>query len=103
MSKKKKLILFQVSLIAVLLLVIEIVLRLVGYQPGDMKPNWLNFAPVDSLIVFNNFYTNNEGLLIANPNNVGQSEYINREGFRSKDFSEIDTTKKKILFIGDSF
>jgi hypothetical protein len=102
MHGKKKVILFQVSLIVVLLLVIEIALRLMGYQPGDMKPNWLNFAPVDTLIVFNNFYTNKEGLLIANPN-VGQSEYVNRDGFRSKEFSEIDSGKKKILFIGDSF
>jgi hypothetical protein len=66
MSSKKKLILFQVSFLVVAFLAIEIALRLIGYQPGDMKPKWLNFAPVDTLIVSDLFYTNAEGILIGN-------------------------------------
>jgi hypothetical protein len=103
MRNKKKFFLVQFLILAGILLAFEIALRLMGYHPGDMKPKWLNFAPVDTLIVSNLFYTNNGGLLIANRNDPSHSEFINHEGFRSKEFSEIDTTKKKILFIGDSF
>jgi hypothetical protein len=103
MPAKTKLILFQVSLVAIALVVIEIVFRLLGYQPGNMAPNWINFAPVDTLIVSDLFYANKEGILIANRNDSTHSEHINSDGFRSKEFSQIDSGKKKILFIGDSF
>jgi len=104
MSEKKRLILFQLTFLFVLLLSVEIVLRLIGYSPGDMKPKWLNFHPVDTLIEFHNFYTNDEGILVANhKENDTSIQYINSAGFRTKEFLSIDSTKRKILFIGDSF
>jgi hypothetical protein len=103
MAIKKKILLFQLSFLAVAFVVIEITLRVMGYRPGDMKPNWLNFHPVDSLIISDVFYTNSEGLLVANRNHPTHVEFINHDGYRSKEFDQVDTTKKKIMFIGDSF
>jgi lysophospholipase L1-like esterase len=104
MSERSKRMLFQFSFVLIALVIIEIVLRTKGYKPGDMKPNWLNFHPVDSLYVINEFYTNPEGLLLADSTTfAAQATYVNSDGFRSPDLAKIDTTKKKILFIGDSF
>lgn len=104
MSEKKKQILFQLSFLLVSFLAIEIILRVKGYAPGDMKPNWMNFQPVDSLYLISDFVTNSEGILVADTHTMRmQNVAINNEGFRTKEFSAIDTTKKKLLFIGDSF
>lgn len=107
MSEKKKRLFFQLSFVLLSSMVIEIVLRMMGYQPGDMKPKWLNFHLVDSLAVEHSFYVNHYGLVVADPNHNQHlfhvNPKINSEGFRSPEFSEHDTAKKKILFIGDSF
>ncbi len=104
MRKRLKLIFFQLALLLVLLLAVEIFLRWRGYAPGDMRPNWLNFHAVDTLKVINNFKVNDEGILIADSNFwKGGPIVINEEGFRSPSFKTIDTAKKKVLFIGDSF
>lgn len=104
MSEKKKRILFQLSFLLLSFLSIEFILRAKGYAPGDLKPNWMNFKPVDSLYLISDFVTNSEGILVADTHTMRlQNMAINNEGFRTKEFSEIDSTKKKILFIGDSF
>lgn len=104
MSEKRKRIIFQVSFVVVALFIIELVLRLMGYQPGDIKPRWLNFHPVDSLYVIHDYYTNEEGILVADSLYWEKWDtHINEDGFRSPDFAKLDTGKKKILFIGDSF
>jgi hypothetical protein len=104
MKRKFKVIFFQLAFLLCLLLVVEFALRKMGYKPGDMKPNWLNFKPVDSLYVVPDFYTNNEGLLLADSSFfAGRKVHINEEGFRSPDFAKLDSNKKKVLFIGDSF
>jgi hypothetical protein len=103
MPARRKLFLFQLLVLVIALAGIEVALRLMGYQPGDMKPNWLNFATVDTLVVSDLFYTNAEGILVANRNDSSHTEYINSDGFRSKEFSSLDSGKKKVLFIGDSF
>ncbi|MES2621100.1 MAG: SGNH/GDSL hydrolase family protein [Bacteroidota bacterium] len=95
---------FQFILIIAGLLTIEAALRLWGFKPGDMKPNWLNFKPVDSLYIVPDYHLNTEGILVADSTYwAGYNVYINSDGFRTKQFSQIDTTKKKLLFIGDSF
>jgi hypothetical protein len=69
-----------------------------------MKPNWLNFKPVDTLEIQTQFYTNNEGLFVAD--SVAQSKFgikVNSEGFRSPCFCALDSNKKRVLLIGDSF
>lgn len=104
MNRKFKIVAFQLGLLLVMLAIIEVVLRFAGYQPGDMKPKWLNFKPVDSLYVIHDFFIDKDGILVAD------SAYwtdihipVNEDGFRTPSFSKIDATKKKILFIGDSF
>ena len=79
-------------------------MRVTGHQPGDLKPNWLLFQPVDSLVEDDLFFTNAEGILVANKNRWSKENiYINADGFRNKEFGEIDSGKKKVLLIGDSY
>lgn len=105
MSSTSKRLLFQFAFVALACLVIEVVLRAMGYAPGDLRPNWLWFQPVDSLYVIRDFYVNDKGLQVADKNYwaAHDSFYINSDGFRNKEFETIDTTKKKVLLIGDSF
>jgi hypothetical protein len=104
MRKRLKLISFQLALLLLLLVGIEVALRFMGYAPGDMRPNWLNFKPVDSLYLINDFRVNEYGALVADTTYwKNRNAVINKDGFRSPDFDSIDTTKKKVLFIGDSF
>lgn len=104
MSEIKQRVIFQVSFVAIACVVIEIVLRFQGYLPGDLRPNWLWLQPVDSLVVIRDFYTNSDGLLVADKDYwLKEKLAINTSGFRGKEFSEMDSTKKKVLFIGDSF
>ena len=65
MRRKIKLISFQVMLLLAMLVIVEIAMRTMGYSPGDMRPNWLNFRPVDSLYLIPDFYVNHDGILIA--------------------------------------
>jgi hypothetical protein len=104
MRSRVKLISFQLLLLFFLLAAVEIGLRRMGYSPGDMRPNWINFHPVDSLYVIPSFYVNHDGILVADSALLAAEHcVINHDGFRSPDFNKIDSTKKKILFIGDSF
>jgi hypothetical protein len=106
MSPSAKRILFQLGFVAVACTVIEGCLRFMGYPPGDLRPNWLWFQPVDSLYVIHDFYTNDKGLLVASKEYWSKQKInINSDGFRGKEFSELDFTgkKKRLLFIGDSF
>lgn len=82
---------------------IEIILRIIGYPPGDISPNWINFEPVDSLIVHNDYVVNNKALLTANAAYfTKRDEYINAEGFRTPEFDSLKKDKR-IILIGDSF
>lgn len=104
MKTKLKLIFFQLVLLFILLVILEVMLRTIGYVPGDMKPNWLNFKPVDSLYIVPDYYTNEGGILVADSIYwAKRNVYINSDGFRSNQFSQLDSRKKKILLIGDSF
>ena len=104
MRSKLRVIAFQFFLLLVLLGGVEIVMRCMGYAPGDMRPGWMNFHAVDSLVVINNFYVNDDGILIADSTFWRNGPVqINEEGFRTPAFSNLDTTKKKVVFIGDSF
>ncbi len=103
-QQRIRIVLFQLALLLACLAVMEVVLRGMGYRPGDIKPNWLNFHPVDSLYVIGDYYTNGDGILIADSGYwAKKNTHINAEGFRSPDLDKLDTAKKKVLFIGDSF
>lgn len=104
MTERTKRLLFQFFFVAIALVVIEFTLRAMGYMPGDIKPNWYNFKPVETLQPDLNFRTTYDGLLIADSiNNAKFGTHINEAGFRSPDFTRLDTLKKKVLLIGDSF
>ncbi len=94
----------SIIVLALMLGLAEIGVRLMGYNPGDLSPVWLNFKPVDTLRVDNYFYTNKEGILVADSTYWARQQIgINEDGFRSPSFSKLDSCKKKVLFIGDSF
>jgi hypothetical protein len=103
MSTRSQRIIFQVSFVLAGCIFIEIALRFMGYQPGDLKPNWLWFKPVDSLYVIHDFYTNEKGIQVADKSYWAGRLEINSEGFRGKEFSQLDSTHEKVMFIGDSF
>lgn len=99
-----KVIIFQVVLFLLACSLIEIYMRYDGALPGDLRPNWLYFKPVDSLYVIPDFITNPEGMVVAGKDYWEQQHvYINEEGFRTKEISQISCSKRKLLFIGDSF
>ncbi len=102
--KSLKLIAWNIGLLILLLLGLEFAARLYGLVPGHIAPSWSNFKQVDSLIEYKHFYTNQEGFIVADKDYFAtQNTYINRDGFRNKEFESIDSSKRKILFIGDSF
>lgn len=100
----KKYIAFQVSIVLSLFLLVEVFLRYQGYAPGDLRPNWSNFHPVDSLIVHDDFIVDSSGILVANRAGVKEMKLgINSDGFRAPKFQSLDTAKHKLLLMGDSF
>jgi len=102
--KNIKLIAWNTGLFVLLLLGLDFMARLYGLVPGHIAPSWSNFKQVDSLIEYNHFYTNEEGFIVANKDYfTTQNIAINEDGFRNKEFEAIDSNKRKILFIGDSF
>lgn len=101
---KTKYLLGNISLLAVLLIVVELLLRLTNHQPGNLTPNWANFKPVDRLIEYHHFITDSNGLIVANKPYFDSLHIdINNNGFRTPEWPSIDSTKKTDLFIGDSF
>ena len=102
--EKYKVFAFQLTVLIIGLLAMELTLRCMGYAPGDMKPNWLNLKTVDSLYTIHDYYTNNAGILVADSAYwAAIGVQVNEDGFRSPGFNKFDSTKKKVLFIGDSF
>jgi hypothetical protein len=104
MTGNKKFIGVQALVIIGILLLAEVFVRLQGHTPGDVRPNWSNFHPVDSLVVYNEFYVDSTGILIANRDYFKTLNIrINSNGFRTAEFNSLDTVKHKIMLIGDSF
>lgn len=99
-----RVILFQLTLLLLACVLIELFLRYQGALPGDLRPNWLYFKPVDSLYVIPDFVTNKEGLVVAGEEYWRQKGvYVNEDGFRAKEVSQISSSKNRLLFLGDSF
>jgi hypothetical protein len=101
---KTKIILSCTIILFIVLIITELLFRFLGHQPGNLTPNWANFKPVDSLIEYHHFFTNSHGLIVANKGYFDSVHInINSDGFRTPEWSSIDTSKKTDLFIGDSF
>lgn len=104
MPINKKYILVQALIVLILFALAELYVRHKGYTPGDLRPNWSNFKPVDSLIVHNDFIVDSNGILVANVNHFKAMGWaINSNGFRAAEFNSLDTVKNKLMLIGDSF
>jgi hypothetical protein len=94
-----------------LLSLLELVLRFIGFQPGFVGGNigeYLDFKPVDSLIVYKYFYTDTDAIYKANFEQSELFNYdseieINAAGFRSRAFDVSSNGNEKVLLIGDSF
>lgn len=121
MKKVIKIISFNIALLVILLIILEILLRLAGmntiFEIEKKKPGWKSkykrFAEMlttQELEFDNSFYTDSDGIFRANPGYFAgrhdpqkNNKSINRDGFRGNAFQYVDTPRTKILLIGDSF
>lgn len=106
-SLKRKIAYLAVVLV-VFLVVVEVVLRVFGFQPGFVGAypwEYLAMKPVEELVETPEYYVNEEGIFRANPEFVHESYAIlNADGFRSIPFdTHAVAGKRRILWIGDSF
>jgi hypothetical protein len=108
--RRPKMVLLGVNVLgfAVLLAIVEIALRIWGMQPGSLTSGWADFKPLPAgtaLHVSNEFYTDVDTIYKANADSFVHREgyHINRDGFRGPDFLPNDSSRKKIMLIGDSF
>ena len=116
MKKIIKIVSFNIALLVVLLVVLEISLRLAGVDTivdmGKKTPNWKRYyqgicrkIATKKFKFYNRFYTDSEGIFKAVPEHSSytMNKSINRDGFRGNPFEYVDTPRAKILLIGDSF
>jgi hypothetical protein len=110
-NPKKTVVLFLIFIIIVLLTAIELALRLSGEKAGISRPSKKLIRTIEDLEVIHPspFYTDEEGVFKANKaynwdsGKYGKGVILNNDGFRSIEFKTYITSKKKILFLGDSF
>jgi len=107
----------NLAVLAVLLVILEGVLRLAGMDTivglEQKAPAWktryqdiCRKIATQKLEVYDSFYTDQEGLFKANPEYFGRTDkkiLVNRDGFRGRPFEPTDMSRTKILLIGDSF
>ncbi|MCX6583942.1 MAG: hypothetical protein NT166_27515 [Candidatus Aminicenantes bacterium] len=116
MKKIIKIVSFNIGLLVVLMVILEIFLRLAGVSTivdmGKKAPNWKrHYRGICRKIAttkfksYNRLYTDSEGIFKANPEYFSHSKNnpINRDGFRGNPFEYVDTPRAKLLLIGDSF
>lgn len=104
-------VLFLLVAFTVLIFSVEIFLRLIGEKTGldlPAKKYVDNFEKLE-LYTPTPFSTDSEGVFKADPDyswkdgRYGDGVSINSDGFRSSEFNNSSSDKKKILFLGDSF
>ena len=112
-----KVLLINLMVLLVLLVALEVTLRLAGMEtivaenhktPGRMDRfrHICDKVNKQNLEVYDRFYTDSEGIFKARQTlskNGKDKISINNDGFRGKPFECIQTSKPKILLIGDSF
>lgn len=90
---------------------VEGFLRFKGYHPGYLHMGVGPFRPLadgEQLVLSHEFFTDSSGMFRAEPDSFnGRADYpgyrINRDGFRSPEWQDLDTTNKRLLLLGDSF
>ena len=106
---RKALVAINVVIIVLVLAILEPVLRSFGYVPGYVGPDpgeYLALTQVDSLEVDQRFITDSNRIFKAIPDKfIGDLKgiVVNRDGFRGREFEIADSSKPRVLFIGDSF
>lgn len=102
----------RLVILIVLLVILEVVLRFMGYRPGFIGMGigeQVAFQLVDSLEVRYDFYTDSDAIFKANYAEQEKAFFydttiqINSDGFRDAEFTGRNSTHPKILLIGDSF
>lgn len=104
-NSKGKVVLINLAVLSGLIILLEVGLRLAGYQAGPAS-NYINIKKVDSLIVLNEFFTDSNGIYIANKDFDWEAGIqINSAGFRTRELTDTANSdhKKRILLLGDSF
>lgn len=102
------LLLVNVVGIAIVLLLVEIVLRAWGLVPGYLDMGHDDFRPLpkgQTLTVSREYYTDSIGIFRALPDSFNRRPgyHVNSWGFRGPEFDLKDSSRKKIMLIGDSF
>lgn len=90
---------------------VEGFLRWKGYRPGYIHMGVGPFRPLASgekLDLSYEFFTDSTGMFRAAPDSFnGRDAYpgyaINRDGFRNPEWEDLDTTRRRLLLLGDSF
>lgn len=109
MAKPKAKVLYLLLVAIATLALAEIALRIVfgiqGYTVGQLTPNWFpQISDTDYPELDNSFYADSTGLFRANQTYWAWHKVpINEYGFMGPEWNGDDTTKPKLLLIGDSF
>jgi hypothetical protein len=122
MKRIIKIVSFNIALLVVLLVILEIILRFAGmstiFEMERKEPGWEGrykkfcmMLATSDVKFYNSFYTDSEGIFKANPGyytnpknkKAGGNFAVNRDGFRGNLFEYVQTPRTKILLIGDSF
>jgi hypothetical protein len=109
-SRRPRLVLLLVNLVGIslLLLVVEVALRAWGLAPGYMDMGYDDFRPLpdgQSLKVSLEYYTDSAGIFRALPDSFNHRPgyHVNSWGFRGAEFEAEDSSRQKVMLIGDSF
>ena len=86
----------------------ELILRAKGFRPGYLHTGTGPFTPLthgQDIQPSQAFFTDSTAIFRAQPDSFNNQPgyYINRHGFRSPEWETIDTTRPRLLLIGDSF
>jgi lysophospholipase L1-like esterase len=105
---RKSLLVFNLAGVLLVLLVVEGILRNMGMQPGYLDMGHGDFRPLPKgtpLRVEHTFFTDSTATFRAFPDSFNHKPgfFINEDGFRTRPFGEKDSSRKRIMFIGDSF
>lgn len=107
-NPRRALLLFNLIGLLAVLGIVEGVLRDMGMQPGYLDMGYGDFRPLpdrEPLEVKRPFFTDSTGVFRALPDsfNYKPDFFVNSAGFRNKPFEQLDSTRPRIMFIGDSF
>ncbi|HEX2901663.1 MAG TPA: hypothetical protein VHS96_18270, partial [Bacteroidia bacterium] len=108
-ARRPRLVLLLVNMVGItlVLVIVELVLRAWGLAPGYLDMGHADFKPLakgQQLQVSEEFYTDSLGIYRAFPDSfVNRGFPVNSWGFRGPEFDLQDSSRKRVMLIGDSF